>query len=270
MDTPESPADEDGKTHAPQAVAAAAAAETKAAAAAGTATTAAAETESTAAAVVQKLGTVCDSFIRLQAEETALLQGDIRQALTKWGLLESLSVGCFFCCYPPRETAAADLTRWLLLCPAFKAFAAEAKLEGLSSPSASECVQWEELRCTYTSTEPVFLAAAAADIIKADGTISACLPYARDSFFVSDALRGALLPPPEDADSSSSSSKTFPYEVKQELFFRLFSLLALGRRSEQSNFACTQKQQQHQQQLLLVLQQPQQESACTRLRRRSS
>ncbi|KAL8454751.1 hypothetical protein Emed_000123 [Eimeria media] len=50
--------------------------------------------------------------------------------------------------------------------------------------------------------------------------------------FVTDALRAALLPKTEDAyDSSSSSSSTSPpfsYELKQELLFRLFSLLALG------------------------------------------
>ncbi|KAL8275391.1 hypothetical protein Esti_000713 [Eimeria stiedai] len=135
------------------------------------------------ATAVAAAGPTNETFLRLPAEETALIEGDTRQALMKCS------------CAP-------------------------------------DCMQWEELRCTCTSTAPLFQAASSAALIRADGAIAACLPHTRGAIFVTDALRAALLPHTEDAydgsGSSSSKGPPFPYELSQELLFRLFSILALG------------------------------------------
>ncbi|CDJ44158.1 hypothetical protein, conserved [Eimeria tenella] len=100
------------------------------AAAAADAPSAAAAT--TAAAAAAAAAAKDDLFVRLPAEEAALIGGEVKESLEKWGLLQCLSVGCFFCCTSPRDLPAAALMQQLLLSPSFAAFAAEKRLEGLS------------------------------------------------------------------------------------------------------------------------------------------
>ncbi|XP_026192151.1 uncharacterized protein LOC34621650 [Cyclospora cayetanensis] len=88
--------------------------------------------EATRAIPAENPTETCEAFVRLAGEEAALFDGTVAEALRKWGLFDSLSVGCFFCCYPPKGTAAAALISQLFLSPAFQAFAAEKGLEAFS------------------------------------------------------------------------------------------------------------------------------------------